>query len=69
LLDDRVGLRAQPCIHEEVVDVLQAAQLAVDQVFALARTIEPPRDFDFARDRLNDFLGQIGGTSGFGRIV
>ena len=57
LLDDRVGLRAEPGVHQQVVDVAQPAGLAVDQVFALARAVQPPRDLDLARDRLNQLLG------------
>src|SRR5690606_30065623 len=36
LLDDGVGLRAEARVHQQLVDVLQAAVLAVDQVLALA---------------------------------
>ena len=50
LLDDRVGLDAQPRVHQQVVDVAQPADLAVDQVLALARSIQPPADLDVARD-------------------
>ena len=57
LLDDRVRLGAQARIHQQIVDVAQTAHLTVDQVFAVARAIQPPRDFDLARDRLDDFLG------------
>ena len=52
LLDDRVGLRAEAGVHQELVDVLQPADLAVDQVLALARSIQPPDHLDLAiRDR------------------
>ena len=52
LLDDRVGLGAEAGVHQELVDVLQAADLAVDQVLALARSIQPPDHLDLAiRDR------------------
>ena len=44
LLDDRVGLRAEPGVHEQLVDVAQAAELAVHQVLALAVPVEPARD-------------------------
>ena len=56
LLDDRVGLGAEPGVHQQIVDVAQAADLAVDQVFALARAVQAARHFDFARDRLNELL-------------
>src|SRR5262249_4145265 len=58
LLDDRVRLGADPRIHQQVVDVLEPADLPVDQIFALARPVEPSRDFDVARDRLDDVLDQ-----------
>ena len=36
LLDDRVGLGAKAGVHQQLVNVLEAAGLPVDQVFALA---------------------------------
>src|SRR6185295_3685740 len=57
LLDDRVVLGAETGVHQQVVDVAQAAGVSVDQVLALAGPIEAPRDLDFARHRLNDRLG------------
>ena len=51
LLDDGVGLGAQACVHQELVHVAQPADLAVDEIFALARSIQPPRHFDGARNR------------------
>ena len=51
LLDDGVGLGAEPGVHQQLVHVAQPAHLAVDQVFALARAIQPPRHFDGPRDR------------------
>ncbi len=58
LLDDRVGLGAKARIHQQLVHVAKPADLTVDQVFALAGSIEAPRDFDVARECLDD-LGQI----------
>ena len=58
LLDDRVCLRAEPCVHQQIVDVAQPADPAVDQVFALAGPVQTARDFDFARDRLDDRVGR-----------
>ncbi|HEY4958520.1 MAG TPA: hypothetical protein VII31_11960, partial [Caldimonas sp.] len=57
LLDDRVGLRAQARVHQQLVHVAQAAHLPVDQIFALARAVQPPRDFHFAGDRLDQLFG------------
>ena len=58
LLDDGVGLLAQARVHQQFVDVLEPARLAVDQVFAFTRPIQPSRDFDLA-SRLLDELGQL----------
>ncbi len=43
LLDDRVGLRAEAGVHEQLVDVAQATDLAVHEVLALAVAVEPAR--------------------------
>ena len=43
-LDHRIGTRAHAGIHEQLDDVFQAALRPVDQVFALARAVEPPRN-------------------------
>ncbi len=48
LLDDGVGLRAKAGAHEDVLNVAQAAELAVQQVFAFAGAEESARDLDFA---------------------
>src|SRR6185436_17620961 len=41
LLDDRVGLATEARVHEQLVDVAQAAHVAVHQVLALAVAVEP----------------------------
>ena len=51
LLDDRVGLDAEPGVHQQVLHVAQPADLAVDQVFALARSVEPAHQLDVADDQ------------------
>ena len=51
LLDDRVALHAHARVHQQILHVLQAAGLAVDQVFALARSIEPAHQLDVADDQ------------------
>ena len=48
LFDDGVGIRAKPHAHEHFLDVAQARDAAVDEVFALSGTIQPPADHDFA---------------------
>ena len=57
LLDDGVGLRAEARVHQQFVHIAQAADLAVDQVLALARSVQTTRHFHFARHRLDQFLG------------
>ncbi len=56
LLDDGVRLRAEAGVHQQFVHVPQPADLAVDQVLALTRSIQPPRDLDFPGDRLDHFI-------------
>ena len=46
LLDDGVDPGADAGIHHQVADVLQPAGDLVDQVFALAGTVEPAGDLD-----------------------
>ncbi len=52
LLDDRVRLGAETGVHQELVDVLEPADLPVDQILALTRSIQPADHFDMpVRDR------------------
>src|SRR6185436_9314753 len=51
LLDDGVALYADADVHEDVLHVAQADGVAVDQVLALARSIETAADLDIAGDR------------------
>ena len=44
LLDDGVRLGAEAGVHEQLVDVPQAADLAVHEVLALPVAVEPPGD-------------------------
>src|SRR5581483_4970555 len=46
LLDDGIGFRTQSRTHEDVLNVTQAAKLAVQQVFALAGAEKPAGDLD-----------------------
>ena len=48
LADDGVALGAQASAHEDVLNVAQAAELAVQQVLALPGAEQPPGDYDFA---------------------
>jgi hypothetical protein len=50
LLDDRVGLHAQPCIHQQILHVAQPARRSVDQVFALPGSIQPAHQLHVAHD-------------------
>ena len=48
LPDDGVAFRPQARAHEDVLNVAQPAELAVQQVLALAGAEEPPRNHDLA---------------------
>ena len=52
LLDHSVGLRPKPGSHEQFLNVAQAAELAVQQVFAVARAEQAARDHDLSRVEL-----------------
>ena len=56
LLDHRIGLHAHAGVHQEVLHVAQPAHLAVDQVLALARSIEPPHHLHVAHEERLVFL-------------
>src|SRR5207245_4099329 len=49
LLDDGIGLRADPGTEEELGDVLQATGRAIDRVLRLARAEVAPAHQDLAR--------------------
>src|SRR5258708_3560755 len=51
LLDNGVGVRAKADAHEHFLNVTEPSDAAIDQVLALARTIEAPADNDFPRFR------------------
>src|SRR5581483_11954478 len=46
LLDDRVRLRPQAGAHENVLDIAQPAELAIQQVFAIAGAKQAASDHD-----------------------
>ena len=48
LPDDRVGLATKARAHEDVLNIAQPADLAVQQILAVARTKQPPRNRHFA---------------------
>ena len=50
LLDDRVRLDPHPGVHQQVLDVAQPADPAVDQVLALARPEQSPADLDISNE-------------------
>jgi len=52
LLDQCIRLRPQACAHEQFLDVTQAAQLSIQQIFAVSRSEQPSRDHDLARAKL-----------------
>ncbi len=47
LPDNRVALRPQARSHKNVLDIAKPAQLSIQQIFALARPEQPPRDHHF----------------------
>ena len=49
LLDNGIGACAHAASHEEVVDVFQAAGLAVDEIRSLAAAIHAPGELDFGK--------------------
>ncbi len=51
LLDDGVALRAEAGAHEDVLNIAQAAELAVEQIFAVAGAEEAAGDDDLAGAR------------------
>ena len=61
LLDNGVAFRAQAGAHEQVLNVAQAGNVAVDQVFALAGSIQAARDGHFA-----GLVGDRGGAVAVG---
>ena len=64
LLDDRIALDANAGVHQQVLHVLQAAGLSVDQVLALARSVEPAHQLDVANDERRIVLQQPDGGPG-----
>ncbi len=67
LLDDGIRLHAEARIHQQVVHVPQAAHLAVDQVFALAGSVQPPADFHVAGDQRQVVQRRLDRSVGAGR--
>ena len=60
LLDDRIGLDAEPRVHQEILDVTEPADPPVDEILALSRPVQPPRDLDIAADgRLDEIVVAI----------
>src|SRR5215471_16498595 len=53
LFDDGVRLRPQASSHEDVLNVAQAAESSIEQVFTLARPEQAARDYDLALSRLH----------------
>jgi hypothetical protein len=77
LLDDGVGFGAQPRVHQQFVNVLETALMAVDEVLALTRSEEAPRHFHVARnctvavgeDGVAVWLGRERALSVQGRLI
>ena len=58
LLDHRVRHHPDARVHQQILDVLQAHDFAVDQVFAFTRPVEPARQLDVTHDQRLFFDGQ-----------
>ena len=52
LFDQRIGFWTQAGAHEKFLDVAQAAQLAIEQIFAVPRTEQAARDHDLSPVKL-----------------
>jgi hypothetical protein len=48
LLDERVGLRPEARAHEQFLDVAQAAEFSIQQIFAVAAAEQAARDGNFS---------------------
>ena len=59
LADDGVALPAKAGVHEQLVDVLEAAGAAVDVVFTLAGAVIPPGDGYLALLQRENMLGVV----------
>ncbi len=57
LLDQSIGLRSETRPHEKFLDVTQTAELAIQQVLAIAGAKQPAGDDDFATVEL--LLGEF----------
>ena len=60
LLDDGVAVGTESHAHENFLDVAQTRHAAIDDVFALARAVEPAADDDFAGTHRDGML--LGGA-------
>ena len=74
LLDERVGLGAEAGAHEEFLNVAQAAEFAVEQIFAVAGAEQAAGDVDFSGVELllvefaaADFQDDVRGDGSDGR--
>ena len=52
LLNQRVRLRPEAGAHEQFLNIAQPAKLAVQQIFAIPRAEQPPRDHNLSRAKL-----------------
>ena len=68
LLHDGVGGAADAGVHEEFVDVAEAAEGAVDAVFALAVAVDAAGDGDFVVVGLEGLLAAGEGHGDFGEV-
>jgi len=68
LFDQAVGVHADARATEHVPDIPQAAGLAVDQVFAFAAAVHPPRNVDFGGVHGESALRVVEHDRGFGGV-
>src|SRR6266566_8741390 len=52
LLDERIRLRPEARAHEQFLNIAQPAQLSIQQIFAIARAKQPPRNDDLPSPKL-----------------
>src|SRR5262245_8951092 len=59
LLDNRVGLGAEAGVHQQLVDIAQPADFAVNQVFAFPGPITTTCDFNVTREGVDDVVERM----------
>ena len=68
LLDDAVGLGAHARAGKQIANIAQAGRIAVDQILALAATINAARDLDLGGIDGQQMFRVVEGQRDFGRV-